>query len=452
MRGPGRPDSYSHYISALDNEGLYSADGVIRHAEVCGLIPADLAGEELSDHLRNGVHAMVMRGIRKLKEPADGIDRLDPANPKEAYLGIRWKTTIPTRYLEEEDGELVARFRDDEQFRNLFMTSRKKEQTLTWRHYAGAQARNTEGQQQHWFSNTMVNTMLIGLLLFVPLLYFLIKNDPREQIEELSNKSKAEALRTLLSDPDRKDFRLLLLSRIAECYETAGKPVPILQDMSRLSAVFAFPDNPVLLFDFWIVRLGDRMTMAGEHGFVTEINRKSFLLMTVQGTREYVYPELRIFGALGWRNGQILIYPSENNLFRILNAMSVINGYSLEPQQVSGYLAGSFDCEDYNAFLTRIAPDLGIHIQGDHIDILELPKGRLRSYLGFDHFFPFRTTTVADVFNEYKYQFKVNMIIKGIDQSSRLIFPPTQLHQFITALSAEVQVMSPTLFLIRPMR
>lgn len=443
----------SIYIAALDNEGLYSARGVARNARTIGLVPPLYVGKDLEEHVRSTAHAMVMRINRKIDAPPDGIDRTNPRDPRDAYLGIRWKSTIQERFLSEEDKVIVGRFKKDEAFRSLFI-DRTSVESDHWRDTATLQSEIGKEKNGEIAHSGLRDWSKWGAFAFVSVLVFFLALpmntfSPLSKIKRLGEDGNIEALRTMLHHPDMETLHGVILSTIADANRANGQTVFVANDMKGLCGVFAFKKNPLLLFDLRVVRLGDWVTLEGKSGYVSEINTEALIIKTETGTKEVEYPTLTLFGYKNWRATSVLIYPRPNNLSLVTNIMDI--GLSLEQkgyQEISsgsmpnGTIIGSFHCDSYAELVELVGKDIGLSLSNNSLSFEYRPSSSLRTCIGFDQSFSLIYTNLGNVINEYERLLGVKFVSRPQLDYKRIVFPPMQLHDFISPRGLSVHMMS----------
>ncbi len=429
MRNPARSDRYCTFIASLENYVLYSSEGVLQHAADLGL----LLREELqadSDFLRSAAHALTMRITRKSEGQPDGFDRTVPEALRDAYLGIRWKVTIPDRYLEESDRRLVQRYLQDADFRESLVPV----EDLTERLEAAPEQRST--------GNGLSVPLLWALAVAALVLALTIIGrplTPEDRLGALVEREDLPALRALLETPGWAPSRDTVVASIAKLHHKLGHEVPIFASIEELTAVFAFEHDPQLMFGYRVLRTGDLLTLAEDHGYLTEIGRTAFVLHTDEGLRSFPYPTLTLFGNANWSTPSVLVFPGSSALAPVLEHACREAGYRLELEGLAGPIVGAFDCSSFAAFIDRVAPDLGLICQGRVVRADQ--PGKLRACIGFDRFFPFVETTVGEALAEYQRLLDLHLIVHSRRLSTPIALPPTQLADFMTQLDFRVRVL-----------
>jgi hypothetical protein len=431
MRNPARSDRYCNFIASLENSVLYSADGVLKHATERGL----LLESELQtnpDFLRSAAHALTMRITRKSVGPPDGYDRLIPETPRDAYFGLRWKATIPDRYLEESDRELVQRYIEEPDSLDYLFTQIESAPP--------GEAQEKDGRRRTLIAQPLLLATALGLLLVLVLLLFEQPNADQERLAKLQQNEDLSGLRSLLDEPAYSDMQDTVIESIAKLQFKLGHEVPIFADLSELTAVFAFDQDPQLLFGYRVLRPGDPLTLAENHGYLTEIGREGLVLRTASGLRAIPYPPLNLFGKTNWDTPPVLVYPGQGGLAPVLEHACREAGLSLDLQRLAGPIVGAFECQSFLAFVDRVAPALGLLRTGDVVR----DSGNaspLQSCIGFDRFFPYVDTTVGAALAEYQRLLDLHLIVHSQQLSMPIALPPTQLSDFVAQLEFTIRTL-----------
>lgn len=432
MRNPARSDRYCNFIASLENFVLYSADGVLKHATERGLLQESELQTD-PDFLRSAAHALTMRITRKTAGPPDGYDRMIPETPRDAYLGIRWKATIPDRYLEETDRDLVLRYLEEPDFLDQLLTQEEN-----------APPSNTQVQKRS--RSKLLGPPLLWLATAVGLLLTLalLQVDPpigdQDRLAKLVDNEDMVGLRALLDEPAYSGMRNSVIESIAALHDKLGHEVPIFADLSELTAVFAFDRDPQLLFGYRTLRPGDPMTLAENHGYLSEIGREGLVLRTATGLLAIPYPPLDLFGKTNWDTPPVLIYPGQGGLAPVLEHACREAGLRLELKRLSGPIVGAFDCHSFSEFVDRVAPALGLLRQGDLVRD-NGDANQLRSCIGFDRYFPYVDTTVGAALSEYQRLLDLHLIVHSQRLSTPIALPPTQLSDFVLQMEFKIRTL-----------
>jgi hypothetical protein len=244
----------------------------------------------------------------------------------------------------------------------------------------------------------------------------------------------------------------LIIHSIAETNESLGKSTVIIPqlDSPSLVAVFAVPNNPIIIWGDRTLQLGDWATIGGEHGFLIEINRGSVILKTQRGSREFIHRIPKFLGFTSYDIHPISIFPPGQigafNLNRILQEVCHIDNHTfINREGVDGVISGTFDHSSYEAFLTRLAGEFDcISFVDDQVIVT---KDKLPiSIIGLESYWS-QTTSLRELFKSYEPHVGYRCIYRGNNQATDWTFPAMQFHTLIDQMDMELEIQEQNLLI-----
>jgi len=271
---------------------------------------------------------------------------------------------------------------------------------------------------------------------------------PDQMIQELSGRTTyedRETLRNFLVDPSFAEYHSRIVKSIAGMNVRLGEKSILIPDFTKIVAVFALRDNPMVVLDSRILQLGDYIRIGSEeNGYVSEINKGNIIVKTSSGSKSFHYDIPVVVGRRTYEFKPISIFPgrfesgkSEHrfNLRKIAQAVCTITGRKLLGDPGPGVISGGFDAETYEDFLV-FHGDL-FYFDEFHVRVnnTQMPI----SIIGKEDFWSQQDIVLGDILRLYEPATGYRCIYKG-SEKREMEYPVYQFLELIEVMELEFVV------------
>ena len=266
-----------------------------------------------------------------------------------------------------------------------------------------------------------------------------------QNLTGLANYENLAVLRNLLVDPAFFDFRGRIVKSIAVMNDKLGEKPILIPDFTKIIAVFALSDNPMVVLDNGILQLGDYARVGiEENGYVSEINKGNIIVKTPSGSKEFRYDIPVVVGKRTFEYKPISIFPgrfesgkSEHrfNLRKIAQAVCTVTGRKLLGNPGPGVISGGFDAETYEEFLAFYG-DL-FYFDEFHVRVnnTQLPI----AIIGIEEYWNHKEIILGDILRLYGPVTGYQCIYRG-SEKTKMDYPVPQFLELIDMMELEFVV------------
>lgn len=265
--------------------------------------------------------------------------------------------------------------------------------------------------RQYFHKLQLFRIALISLLCFFS--YGVWKN----QIIMIRFHQKTGDLQWLYSHLHRQEFseyQAVILSAIADVHRANNGSTIVIQP-EKHQATFAFIENPFLLIDGRVLRLGTLVSIDGYSGHISHIGAGYFVLETAAGAREFPLPSVHVFGKRESWPYQVAVRNA--NASKIIDTLAEINEWSVIGIHDGVVIHGNWNgIQTAENFIQAISADVGISLANGELIFSDAPGvaigwGKLKAW----------PMTIARIIREYG-QIGVYIDYPAELQSTRFIF------------------------------
>jgi len=211
---------------------------------------------------------------------------------------------------------------------------------------------------------------------------FVLSSYRVSKIDRLVRAEDVPGLRAMLRDQSNAELNHQIKTGIAEIREADG--YQIFPHINETRAIFAFGKDPMVLIGDKVIQIGDYVTIDMATGWVSEIKPNHLTIEGPQGTHTVWFPRMNLLGYPFNRNFPVTLYEHPNNAHNILEAVAQMTGRHLEGN-LEAAMVGHVEVNDYQSFLSAVAPYMVVDVVDDSITVL--PTLRVRGYIGWTSYY-----------------------------------------------------------------
>jgi hypothetical protein len=263
---------------------------------------------------------------------------------------------------------------------------------------------------------------------------FVLSSYRANKIDRLVRAGDEPGLRAMLRDQSNSEVDRQIREGIAKVRHRDG--YQIFPHIKETRAIFAFEKDPMVLIGDKVIQIGDHVTIDMATGWVSEIKPNHLTIEGPYGAQTVWFPRMVLLGYPFNRNFPVTLYERPGNAQKILEAVAQMTGRHLDGE-LDAAMVGHVEADDYESFLSAVAPYLIVNVDNESITVL--PTLRVRGYIGWTRYYRKPNfTRMSKILNDMGNLLGYQVDVEGEDGT--ILVPNRQMQDICEDLSLSIAV------------